>query len=295
MRICVITSAKFPPEEGIGNYIYNMSKEFIKKGHNVVIITRGKFKKTYLEIYDGIKIYKVSFILLYPFHLYIHGIFLNKLLKSIEDDFDVIHIHSPLPPLVNSRIPILLTIHSPMKSGASVLKTTDFFSIATKFQAKYISYPLEMKLIKNSTMVTAVSTTVLKDLEAYGLKHINVKLVYNGVNQNVFFPSNVISKDKYVLYTGRISYGKGLVEFINCAKEVCEFRNDINFVLAGDGPLLSNLKRKVKKMDLQNKIKFLGKVDRKRIICLYQNATIFAFPSYYEGLPGSLPFSFLLT
>ncbi len=288
MRICIITSAKFPPEEGIGNYIYNMSKEFIKKGHNVVIITRGKFKKTYSEIYDGIKIYKVPFVLLYPFHVHIHGIFLNKLLKSIEDDFDVIHIHSPLPPLVNSQTPILLTIHSPMKNGANVLKITDLFTLATKFQAKYISYPLEMKLIKNSAMVTAVSTTVSKDLEDYGLKNMNVKLVYNGVDQNIFFPSNVRSEEKYVLYTGRISYGKGLVELINCAKEVCESRDDINFILAGDGPLLPNLKKKVKKMGLQNRIQFLGRVDRKTIVNLYQNATIFAFPSYYEGLPGSL-------
>ncbi len=288
MRICIITSAKFPPEEGIGNYIYNMSKEFIKKGHNVVIITRGKFKKTYSEIYDGIKIYKVPFVLLYPFHVHIHGIFLNKLLKSIEDDFDVIHIHSPLPPLVNSQTPILLTIHSPMKNGANVLKITDLFTLATKFQAKYISYPLEMKLIKNSAMVTAVSTTVSKDLEDYGLKNMNVKLVYNGVDQNIFFPSNVRSEEKYVLYTGRISYGKGLVELINCAKDVCESRDDINFILAGDGPLLPNLKKKVKKMGLQNRIQFLGRVDRKTIVNLYQNATIFAFPSYYEGLPGSL-------
>jgi glycosyltransferase involved in cell wall biosynthesis len=152
MNVCIITSAKFPPEEGIGHYIYNMSKEFIKKGHNVVIITRGSLKKTYSEIYDGIKIYKVPFILIYPFHVHIHGIFLNKFLKPIEDNFDVIHIHSPLPPVVNSRVPLLLTIHSPMKSGANVLKTTDLFSLATKFQAKYVSYSLEIKLIKNSSM-----------------------------------------------------------------------------------------------------------------------------------------------
>jgi glycosyltransferase involved in cell wall biosynthesis len=288
MNICVITSAKFPPEEGIGNYIYNMSKEFIKKGHDVTVITRGNFQKTYLENYDGIKIYRVPFIFIYPFHVHIHGIFVNKLLKFIEDDFDVIHIHSPLPPLVKSQVPVLLTIHSPMKSGAGVLNITDLFSLATKFQAKYISYPLEVKLIKNSSMVTAVSSTVSKNLEDYGLKAEYIKLVYNGVDQNIFFPSGTKPEEKYILYTGRISYGKGLVELIDCAKEVCKIRNDVSFVLAGDGPLLSNLKKKVIDMNLQNRIRFLGRVNRKTITNLYQNATIFAFPSYYEGLPGSL-------
>jgi glycosyltransferase involved in cell wall biosynthesis len=288
MNICIITSAKFPPEEGIGNYIYNMSKEFIKKGHNVSIITRGNFQKTHLETYDKIKIYKVPFLFLYPLHIHIHGIFVNKFLKSIEDNFDIIHIQSPLPPLVKSKLPIMLTIHSPMKNGANVLKVTDLFSLATKFQAKYISYPLEIKLIRNSSMVTAVSSTVSENLKDYGLKTENINLVYNGVDQNIFFPSNRKIEEKYVLYTGRISYGKGLVELINCAKEVCRVKKDVNFILAGDGPLLPNLKKKVIDMNLQNKIKFLGNVDRKRIIYLYQNATIFAFPSYYEGLPGSL-------
>jgi len=288
MRICVVTSVKFPPEEGIGNYIYNMSKEFIRKGHDVTVITRGNFQKTHLENYDGIKIYRVPFILLYPFHVHLHGIFVNKLFNSIKNNFDVIHVHSPLPPLVKSPIPVLLTIHSPMKSGASVLKITDLFSLATKFQAKYISYPLEKKLIKNSSMVTAVSSTVSKNLEDYGLKAEDIKLVYNGVDQNIFFPSGKKPEEKYILYTGRISYGKGLLELIDCAKEVCEIRDDVSFVLAGDGPLLSNLKKKVTDLNLQNRIKFLGQVNRKKIVNLYQNATIFAFPSYYEGLPGSL-------
>lgn len=288
MNICVVTSAKFPPEEGIGNYIYNMSKEFIKKGHNVVIITRGNFRKTSLEIYYGIKIYKVPFVLLYPFHVQIHGIFLNKLLKSIGDSFDVIHIHSPLPPSIKSNVPILLTIHSPMKNGASVLKATDLFSLATKFQAKYISYPLEIKLIKNSSMITAVSSTVSKDLESYGLKTGNIKLIHNGVDQKIFYPSEAKTEGKYILYTGRISYGKGLTELIDCAKKVCGIRRDVTFLLAGSGPLLHNLSTKVTDLNLQNRIKFLGRVDRENILTLYQNATIFAFPSYYEGLPGSL-------
>ncbi|AKB33061.1 Glycosyltransferase [Methanosarcina siciliae HI350] len=288
MRICVITSADFPPEEGIGNYIYNMSKEFIRKGHDVTVVTRGNFQKTHLEYYDEIKIYRVPFIFIYPFHVHLHGIFVNKLFKSIENNFDVIHVHSPLPPLVKSKVPVLLTIHSPMKSGASVLEITDLFSLATKFQSKYISYPLERKLITNSLMVTAVSSTVSKDLSCYGLKAEDIKLVYNGVDQNIFFPSGTKPKEKSILYTGRISYGKGLVELIDCAKEVCEIRDDVSFVFAGDGPLLSNLKKKVLDMNLQNQIKFLGRVNRKTIINLYQNATIFAFPSYYEGLPGSL-------
>ena len=175
-----------------------------------------------------------------------------------------------------------------MINGAKVIAIKDLYSLATKFQAKYISYPIEKKLFENSDAITAVSNRVAKELEGYGLNSEDIAVVYNGVDESVFTPFNEKCEDKYILYTGRISYGKGLVELIDCANVVCNCRDDIRFVLAGDGPLLPELMKKVRDLNLENRIEFLGRVDRDRIIKLYQNATIFAFPSYYEGLPGSL-------
>lgn len=288
MRICVITSANFPPEEGIGNYIYNMSKELIRKGNQVTIITRGSLRKTYREDFDGIALYKVPFIFAYPFHVLIHGFFVNKLLKSIEQDFDLIHIHTPLPPIIKSHIPIVVTVHSPMINGAKAIDITDLFSLATKFQAKYISYPLEKKLLRYAGLISTVSINVSKELEEYGFNSENITVIYNGVDENLFSPVVKNCGEKYILYTGRISYGKGLVELVECAKEICMCRGDIRFILAGDGPLLSDFKERVKDFNLEDRIEFLGHVNRNEIVKLYQNAHLFVFPSYYEGLPGSL-------
>ena len=288
MRICVITSAKLPPEEGIGNYIYNMSKEFIRKGHNVTVITRGSLNKTQKDHFENIELYKVPFALVYPFHVHIHGFFVNELLKSIEHNFDVIHIHTPLPPTINSKVPIVLTIHSSMIDAEKVIDRHDLVSLATKFQAKYISYPIERKLVKNADLITTVSKKVAKDLKKYELDYNNIRIIYNGVDENLFSPVDKKVGGKYILYTGRISYGKGLVELIDCAKEVLMSHSDIHFILAGNGPLINELKLKVKNLNLEDRIKFLGHVGRNDIVKLYQNAHIFVFPSHYEGLPGSL-------
>lgn len=289
MRICVVTSVNLNPITcGIGNYIYNMSKELIRKGHKVTVITRGGLYRTQKETFEGIEIYKVPFILAYPFHVHIHGFFLKRFLKSTESNFDVIHIHTPLPPPIKSHVPILLTVHSPMLNGADAMDMIDLYSLATKFQAKFISYPIEKELFRNSDMVTTVSDRVRMELKEYGLNPEEITIIYNGVDKTFFSHENKKTEDKYILYTGRISYGKGLVELIECAYEVCKIHKDLHFILAGDGPLLPELQKKVQSLKLENRIEFLGLVNRNVIRKLYQNATVFAFPSYYEGLPSSL-------
>ena len=104
MKICMLISTPFPPQEGIGYHTYYLSKKLMEKGHKVVVITRGSFRKNRKTYYDGIEVIKARFIPIYPFYLKIHGYFVNKAFKQIESEIDILHIHSPLPPLIKSRI-----------------------------------------------------------------------------------------------------------------------------------------------------------------------------------------------
>ena len=92
---------EFPPiSGGIGYYVYNLSKKLIERGHEVSVITRGSTRKTIKSEVEGIDIFWAPFFPLYPFHLGIHGYFVNKIVKSLSSEVDLIHIHSPLPPPV---------------------------------------------------------------------------------------------------------------------------------------------------------------------------------------------------
>lgn len=55
-------------------------------------------------------------------------------------------------------------------------------------------------------------------------------------------------------------------------------------ILAGDGLLLDNIKQKVKNLNLQDRVKFLG--SRNDIPDLMCAMDCFLFPSYYEGYPN---------
>ena len=115
----------------------------MEKGHEIVVITRGSIKKTQKEVFDGIKIIQAPFISLYPFYLHIHGIFVNKILRSLEPELDVVHVHSPLCPPIKTSLPVITTIHSPMLTDNRYIKTRSLYALLTKSSARFVSYPLE--------------------------------------------------------------------------------------------------------------------------------------------------------
>jgi len=90
----MITS-EFPPTVGgIGYYVFNLGKKLVEKGHQITVITRGYWKKQHQSI-NGMEVFRVYHLPLYPFHLQFHGILVQKLLKSMERDLDIVHMHLP--------------------------------------------------------------------------------------------------------------------------------------------------------------------------------------------------------
>jgi glycosyltransferase involved in cell wall biosynthesis len=93
MRICQITSASLPPEEGIGNYVFGLSTQLINKGHDVTVITRSSLGKKPIEMVGDIKVIRALFLPIYPVYMNIHRIVVNNIFKSLESKFDIVHIH----------------------------------------------------------------------------------------------------------------------------------------------------------------------------------------------------------
>lgn len=283
-------SAAFPPEEGIGNYVYRLSKKLIENGHKVTIITRGSWKKTQKEVIDDIDVFRVRFIPLYPVYIHLHKIFVNKLFKSIESQIDIVHIHSPLSPLIKTSLPLITTIHTLMLTDYRSVKITSVYSLLSKISSKFVSYPLELKLLHNSDLITTVSESIAQEIKKYYLELDNIIIIGNGVDETIYLPAQKenVGGNKFIMYAGRMDREKGLFDLIECGRYLLNQRSDILFILAGKGPDYNKLKQKSKKLGLQENFIFLGQIGSDELIHLYQRSTLFVFPSYHEGLPGSL-------
>jgi L-malate glycosyltransferase len=288
MHICMICD-KFPPRAaGGGFYAYGLSRKLIERKHQVTVITRGSWEKPYYqEEVNGINVYRVRFIPIFPFHLQPHGFFISRFLQSIESDFDVIHLHNSNIPVVGTKVPKVVTVHGTMQGHVVHLKGFDLYSsVVRTFSPMYTA--IDKEVINSADKVIAISNSCAEELRLfYEIK--NPEIIRNAVDSTFFIPLN--HKDinnPYVLYTGRLSSEKGLIDLIKAAKSVSEKYPKIKFVITGKGPLERHLKRMVAKLNLERNFCFVGYVSRNTLLQYYQNATLYVLPSYWEGLPTTL-------
>ncbi len=92
-----------------------------------------------------------------------------------------------------------------------------------------------------------------------------------------------IEDDTLVIgHVGRFVEQKNHRFLIDIFNEVHKQNDNSILILVGQGPLIEEMKNKIKSLDLENCVKFLGQ--RKDINELYQTMDLFLFPSLYEGL-----------
>lgn len=284
MRIGMLLSTPFPPQEGIGHYVNNLSNNLITRGHEVSIITRGHMDRR--EYYTGsLRIVEIPYIPFYPLHVHIHGIAVNKFLARERDKFDLIHLHQPLAPIPMIDLPIISTIHSSMLGNAlNIDDHADCYSLGFNAMARTLTASLLKKTYRHSKTVTTVSNPVAKELHSW-LGFTNINVVGNGVDTLRFSPGS--RSGNYLLYTGRLSHGKGLLDLIEAVAPILRKR-PIKLKLCGDGELRNELEKAAEHYGVRDSVQFMGVLDHERLSEIYSNATVFIFPSRYEGMPTSV-------
>lgn len=122
----------------------------------------------------------------------------------------------------------------------------------------------------------------------------NVFLLNNAIDVNKFQYNEQIRKEErkkmkinddtlVIGHLGRFVKQKNHEFLIDVFEQVHKQNNNSILILAGSGPLLDEIKQKVKKLKLENCVKFLGQVSNTNN--LYQIMDVLLLPSLYEGLP----------
>jgi glycogen(starch) synthase len=193
-------------------------------------------------------------------------------------DFDVIHAHDWLTypaGLAVSRLtgkPLVVHVHSTEfdRSGEHVNQPV---------------YNIERRGMQGAMKVIAVShLTKNIVVNRYGIKPEKVTVVWNGVDltPGADSASRIESKDKLVLYFGRITLQKGPEFFIAAAKRVLEIMPDVKFVVAGSGDLAERMIGMAAELGIGHKVLFTGFLRGKDIDRVFAIADLYVMPSVSE-------------
>lgn len=145
---------------------------------------------------------------------------------------------------------------------------------------------LERIIFHNSDYIISESANVANflHLNSYNQKIIPLGARY--VDKSLFYSMKPLKDRKDLIgYIGRFDGGKGVNDLIEAIPLIMEERNDIKFILIGDGPLFGKIKNQVKNHVISQKVELIGWVDHKRVADFLNELTLLILPSYSEGLP----------
>ena len=278
MKIAMV--GQFPPHVGgVGVHIHTLSKQLVKEGHEVYVIT---YPHKDIKDIDGIHVIGTK-------GLNIPGVrglmFKKNAKKALEnllekEDIDIIHGHYLFP------------------AGAAAVEVGNEHGIKTYVTAHgsdmfelYKTQPLMRstlkKVLKRADVVLAVSNALRHEIIATGVEGIasKTRLSWNSVDINkfsakentTFKEENRLEDKPIVLFVGNLIKRKN-VESLLEAKKIAN--SDYYLVIVGDGPLFKKLNNKVEEENIRDVIFTGARDDVENII---PSCDVLVLPSFSES------------
>ncbi|TYR82409.1 glycosyltransferase [Priestia megaterium] len=298
MSILMLTW-EFPPlvVGGLSRHVFDLSRALAKAGHHVVVIT---------TFVDGLPVYEC----MYDVHVYRvkslqphHADFLEwvnslnmamafealKLAHSVS--FHIIHAHEWLvgaaAQCVAEQIdkPLITTIHATEHGRNN--------GIHNKMQQTI--HHREKDLIEQSSSIIVCSEYMKKELIAlFNVSSESISVFPNGIDQRMVVDAAKHStvrilkrkfnlRDAPIIFSiGRVVYEKGFHLLIEAAVYFKQRNIDIQFIIAGKGPLLHAYRRQINEKNIEEYIQFIGYITDDERNQFLQLSQIVVFPSLYE-------------
>lgn len=86
-------------------------------------------------------------------------------------------------------------------------------------------------------------------------------------------------------YVGRLSEEKGILNYIKSTRKIIEERDDIEFLICGDGPLYAEVESFLLENNLNKKVKLVGWIPHDQLHSYLNDLRLLVIPSYNESGP----------
>jgi len=270
---------------GVEGAVFQLSKELVKMGHEVTILT-GAGKRNSAVSQNGVNI--ISFDLFNSMkHTYRSGsltplrqlLFLTCVLaKNFDLKYDIYHGHIYSSGIIANYLArkyngiAVNTIH-----GSYYPVWDRLTNPISAFFYRMVERQLAIMLAKHSDLQLHVSTYFAEQVSVWGG---DVKVIPNGVDLDVFNPEVVTEFDSElpVILTARRLVKKNGLEYL--IRAMGFLKNECNLLVIGDGPERARLELMAKK---SKNIKFLGYVPHREMPKYIARSKIVVIPSIIEA------------
>lgn len=194
-----------------------------------------------------------------------------------EYEYDVIHSHD------------WITFPAGIKAKSVSGKPFIIHVHATEFDRSGVCagpvYEIEKQGMDAADKIIAVSQWTKDILIArYGIDGSKIEVVHNGIIAN---EENPVTGEpplgsKVVTFLGRVTHQKGPAYFVEAARKVSEKFDDVHFVMAGSGDLLSQIINRVAELHLSTRFHFTGFLNKEWINKIWSMSSVYVMPSVSE-------------
>jgi len=210
---------------------------------------------------------------------------LNILKDLTQDGCQIFHGLSQEIPLAiqHTRIKSIVTIHDLI-----FLRYPQYY----KFIDRKLYEWKSKSACKRANKIIAISQKTKEDIiDLYGINPEKIEVIYQSCDDSFKtpFPKETLSRikatyklpDKYILNVGTIEERKNLTLAIQALKEV---NDEYKLVVIGkQTPYFKSVEKEIEKLGLKNRILFLKNIPFTDLPGIYQMASVFVYPSFYEG------------
>jgi glycosyltransferase involved in cell wall biosynthesis len=266
-RICFVCYRRFPDT----NYEH-YSKFTCKNGFDVSIISYLDSGQKKYELRDSRKVYRVN-LPHKPEKRISRVVFTCKVINFLKTKkFDIIHIHASCRYFVllkfflpkNIKFIIHSTSYPIAKKKIKVIKKFILFSVQAIFLNKIIIQSEELK--KKYLGIKSLKKTCVVPIG------FNKKIMYP-LKKNIKYRLrkilNIAENYSVLIYSGSMDKIRELDKLIFALAILKTFNCDFKMLLVGNGDNLNNIKRLVKKLDLDKSLIFTGRVKHNRMMYYY--------------------------
>ncbi len=254
-------------------YVHEMAKRWVREGNLVTVFCGNDRNNKRNETIDGVNIVRRGgFYTVYLWATIYYILRFRRNFDVIVDSENGIPFFSPL----FSTKPVVLLIHHVHQ---------EVFVTNMKFPLAYVGKFIEGKLMpfiyRNKTVITVSESSKKEIIKAGIANEESIQIVNPGID--IVAGRVKKSATPQLIYLGRLKAYKNVDVAIRAFAMVIEKIKKAKFLIVGEGEAIRDLQDIVIKMDLSDKISFLGKVSEKEKTRHLSESWVAVQPSDVEG------------